>query len=122
VRSRGAAIHVEITDADVWAADVASGLMADQGSSEATETYLIELYRPGVRVDALTQMAAGVRDTVTQMQREGEHVAFVSSTIVPRDEYLQCVLQAASELLARDAFTRAGITFERISTAISVKE
>lgn len=93
--------------------------MPDQPSSEARETYLIELYRPGVRVDALTQMAGGVRDTVTQMQREGEHIAFVSSTIVPGDEYLQCVLQAASELLARDAFTRAGITFERISKAIS---
>ncbi len=95
--------------------------MPDRPSSEAGETYLVELYRPGVPVDALTQMAAGVRDTVTQMQREGEHVAFVSSTIVPGDEYFQCVLQAASEQLARDAFTRAGVAFERISTAISVE-
>ncbi len=95
--------------------------MADQPGGDATGTYLVELYRPGVRVDALTQLAAGVRDTVMQMQREGEHVAFVSSTIVPGDEYFQCVLQAASELLARDAFRRAGITFERISPAISVE-
>ncbi len=95
--------------------------MPGQPSSDAGGTYLIELYRPGVRVDALERMAAEVRDAVLELQGEGEEVAFVSSTIVPGDEYLQCVLRAASELHAREAFTRAGVAFERISTAISVE-
>ncbi len=94
--------------------------MPAQPGSEARETYLIELYRPGLQTDALTQLAGRIRDTVTQMQREGERVMLLSSTIVPTDEYLVCVLHAGSEGLVRRAFARAGIAFERLSPAISI--
>ncbi len=96
--------------------------MAEPAISHATATYLVELYRPGARVDALAHLAAKLRHTITSMQLEGEHVAFVSSTVVPGDEYVSCVVRAASELLVRDTFARAGIAFQRISTAISIHE
>lgn len=82
---------------------------------------MIELYRPGLRTEALASLAAGIRDTVTGMHHEGESIAFVSCTIVPDDEYFVCVLQATSERLARRAFARAGITFDRLSPAISIE-
>lgn len=96
--------------------------MAKPAISDATATYLVELYRPGVRVDALTLLAAKVRHTITVMQLEGEHVAFVSCTVVPGDEYVLCVVRATSERLARDAFARADIALQRISTAISLHQ
>ncbi|HEV2774212.1 MAG TPA: hypothetical protein VGV90_01340 [Solirubrobacteraceae bacterium] len=96
--------------------------MAEPAIGDATATYLVELYRPGLRVDALTLLAANVRHTISVMQLEGEHVAIVSSTIVPGDEYVLCVVQATSERLVRDAFARAGIALQRISAAISTHE
>ncbi len=62
-----------------------------------------------------------MRDAVLQMEREGSEVGYLSSTIVPGDDYFLFVLQAPSEQLVREAFARAGIPFERISTAISVE-
>jgi hypothetical protein len=84
------------------------------------QTYLVEHYRPGVQIDELTQSASLVRDAVGQMEREGKAVEYVSSTIVPRDEYFVAVVVAASEDLVREAYARAGIAFERISTAFSL--
>jgi len=42
----------------------------------------------------------------------------VRSTIVPGDEFFLCIFDAASEELVREAYARAGITFQRISTAL----
>ncbi len=93
------------------------------GSAEAStrQTYLVEHYRPGLDVEELERWAARVRDTVSELHREGGQVRFLRSTIVPRDESLLCVLEAASEELVRDAYARAGIPFERISAAIAVE-
>ncbi len=64
-------------------------------------------------------MVVFVRETVAGLEREGEPVRFVRSTIVPRDESFLCVLEAASEHAIRGAYARAGIPFERISAAIA---
>ncbi len=59
-----------------------------------------------------------VRDTAVAMEREGKPVRYLRSTIVPADESLLCVLEAATEELVREAYARAGIPFERLSTVI----
>jgi hypothetical protein len=94
--------------------------MADRATAQARRTYLVEHYRAGGRVEELRRSASHVRDTVAQMQREGKQVGFLSSTIVPGDEYFHSVLEAASEEPVREALARAGVPFERISPAISV--
>jgi hypothetical protein len=38
---------------------------------------------------------------------------------VPADEALLCVLEAGSEELVREVYTRAGVPFERLSVAIA---
>jgi hypothetical protein len=82
------------------------------------QAYLVEHYRPGLRIEELKRWASLVRRTVGELEREGRPVRFLRSTIVPRDESLLCVLEAESEELVREAYARAGIPFERISTAI----
>jgi len=80
--------------------------------------FLVEHYRPGLTADELGAWAARVRDTAGEMEREGKSVRYLRATIVPTDESLLCVFEAASEQLVRDAYARAGIPFERITAVI----
>ena len=91
-------------------------------TTDSWATYLIEGYRPGMPVEALTRAARRLRATAEQMAREGKPLRYVRSTIVPEDESCLFFIEAASESLIRDAYARAGVHFERISTAIPVEE
>jgi hypothetical protein len=92
--------------------------MASRAGAEARQTYLVEHYRPGLTVDAFRQWAVQLRETAVAMDREGKAVRYVRSAIVPADESLLCVLEAATEELVREMYARAGISFERLSTVI----
>jgi hypothetical protein len=92
--------------------------VASRADAEARQTYLVEHYRPELTVDGLKQWAARVRETAVEMEREGKPIRYLRSTIVPADESLLCLLEAASEQLVRDAYVRAGIPFERLSAVI----
>jgi Protein of unknown function (DUF4242) len=94
--------------------------MAPEASTEARRAYLVEHYRPGWDVAQLTSCIARVRETVLEMERTGEPVHYVRSTIVPSDESFLCVIEAASEELVGAAYARAGVEFERVTAAISV--
>ena len=82
------------------------------------ETFLVEHYRPGLTAEELGAWAARVRATTNEMEREGKAVRYLRATIVPRDEWLLCVLEAASEDLVREAYARAELPFERITAVI----
>lgn len=95
--------------------------MAIRAEAEARQTYLVEHYRPGCPVEALREWAARVQASADGMESEGKAIHYLRSTIVPADESLLCVLEASCDELVREAFTRAGVRFERLSTAISVE-
>ncbi len=84
------------------------------------QTYLIEHYRAGADAEELRRSAARVRDAVVEMEREGIEVRHLGSTIVTGDSYLASVLEAPEEGIACEAFHRAGISYERVSPAISM--
>jgi hypothetical protein len=92
--------------------------MASRESEEARRTYLVEHYRPGRSVDDLRQWAGRIRASAAEMEREGKAVRYLRSAIVPTDESLLCVLEAATEELVRETYARAGIPFERLSAVI----
>jgi 20S proteasome alpha/beta subunit len=93
--------------------------MARGATSETVQTYLVEHYRPGLHAPELGRLAARIREAVEELAREGASIRFVRSVIVPEDESLLCLLDAASEQLVRDAYARAGIPFERISATVA---
>ncbi len=93
--------------------------MPPRAAAGARQTYLVEHYRPGLDAEELRRSAARIRDAAGEMEGEGKPLRHVRSTIVPDDESLFCVFEAASEELVREAYARTGIPFERISTAIS---
>jgi hypothetical protein len=92
--------------------------VADRAVAEARQTYLVEHYRPGLTVDGLKQWAVRVREAAGELGREGKPVRYLRSTIVPADESLLCVLEAAGEELVREAYARAGLPFERLSIVL----
>ena len=93
-----------------------------RSNTETRETFLVEHYRPGLSADELGAWAARVREAAGEMERAGEPVRYLRATIVPTDESLLCVIEAASEGLVRAAYARAGIPFERITAVIPTKE
>ena len=82
------------------------------------QTYLVEHYWPGFTVEALQQCATRIRLAADEVGREGKPVRYVRSTIVPADESLLCLLEAATEELVHETYARAGIPCDRISPAI----
>jgi hypothetical protein len=82
------------------------------------ETFLVEHYRPGSTPAELAAMADSVRETAGELERMGEAVRYLRAAVVPTDESLLCVFEAASEDLVREAYARAGIRFERITAVI----
>lgn len=93
--------------------------MARRAVTDPRQTYLVENYHPGLGAGELQGMVSRIRDAVAEMTRDGKAIRHVRSTIVPADESFLCVIDAASEQLVRDAYTRAGVALERISPALS---
>jgi hypothetical protein len=86
------------------------------------QTFVIDHYRPGADLEEQRRQAGRLRDAVVEMARSGREIKYLSSTVVPEDDYFQSVVEAASELLVREAHARAGISFERISVAIPIDD
>lgn len=83
-------------------------------------TYLVEQYRPGNDAEALARYAKRVSAAASQLKNEGLSVRHVRSTIVPGEESLLCLIEAESEGLVRAVYSRAGVTFDRISEAVAL--
>ena len=84
------------------------------------ETYLVEHYEPGMGADGLEAAAAELRRAADALRYEGLALRYVRSTILPEDEALLSVLEAASPALARAAHERAGVPCDRVTRAIDV--
>jgi hypothetical protein len=89
---------------------------------EVPQTYLVEHYRPGLTAEELRMVATRVREAAAELELAGTPVRCVRAAIVPTDESLLCIFEAASEELVREAYARAGIAFDRITTVISDAE
>ena len=96
--------------------------MVPQRHSKYRQAYLVEHYGPGRQVEQLTRSVALVRAAVLEMERAGEPIGYIRSTIVPRDEAFLCIVEASSEHLVGEAYARAGVTIDRISAAITPEE
>ena len=80
--------------------------------------YLVEHYRPGRSAGELQQWAARVRVAAAELEGEGKPIRYLRAAIVPTDESLLCLLEAAGEELVHETYARAGLPFERLSAVI----
>ena len=74
-------------------------------------TFLVEHYLPGRRIGEL--------ETFARRIQAAEALRVLQTTVVPEDESVLCIVAASSERAVRAAYARAGIHFDRISTAIA---
>jgi hypothetical protein len=82
--------------------------MAQRAAADPRQTYLVENYHPGLSAEELRQIVSRIRDAVAEMTRDGNAIRCMRSAIVRLDESFLCVIEAASEELAREACAKHG--------------
>lgn len=84
-------------------------------------TFLVEQYWPGVTLEAFTEAAGRLGDSVIRLQREGAAIRTVAATLVPSDEAAYWIVDAPSSDLVEKACQGAGMGAERIVPAIDLR-
>jgi Protein of unknown function (DUF4242) len=81
--------------------------------------YVVERYLPGLsRSDLLRGLSRLERAEET---KQGSAVRYLGSTIVLEDEACFCAFEGPSEAAVAEANTRAGLSFDRIVPAVTVR-
>jgi hypothetical protein len=91
---------------------------ARQGSGPTT--FLVEHYWPGITADRFQIAAERVRKSAGLLADEGVCIRFLHSTLVPEDEAAFCVFAADSQAAVEEAYTRAGVPYERVLDALEI--
>jgi Protein of unknown function (DUF4242) len=84
-------------------------------------TFLVEHYWPGVTEAEFAAAAERVRASAAELGREGMSVRYLHSTLVPDDESAFCVFEAESAAAVAEAYTRAGLAYERLRDALQIR-
>jgi hypothetical protein len=83
-------------------------------------SYLVERYLPGLDRGELQHSLERLKTVTAEMRREGTSILYLGSTIVPEDEACFCSFDAPTEAVVREASRRAGLSFDRIVSAVAV--
>ena len=83
------------------------------------QSFLVEHYRPGITAEAFRTAMARVRASAAAMRRDGSPIRCLYSTLVPEDEAVLSVIDAASSELVEQLFARAGVRVDRIVTVLA---
>ncbi len=82
-------------------------------------TYLVEYYRPGHNAEALRRLVAYLEKTATEPEFQERPVRILESIVVPDDEALLIVFQAASEEAVVEFHQQAGQPMDRIVRSLA---
>lgn len=75
---------------------------------------------PGTTTECFCATAERVRATAGTMARGGTPIRHLRSIVVPVDEAVFCVFDAASMDLIEQLYDRAGVRFDRIVDALEI--
>ncbi|HLY14181.1 MAG TPA: nickel-binding protein [Candidatus Limnocylindrales bacterium] len=92
----------------------------DHVSSAPTRTFLVERYWPGVDEAIAQRVVASLERAARSMTAEGTPVAHVGSILMPADEVVFSLIEAADEQAARQVNERADVPLDRIAAAITL--
>ena len=81
------------------------------------QTYLVERYVPGMRLDRIRDGVVRCRQVASEMRSEGLAIRHVQSLVVIEDELCLCRFLAASAALVEEANRRSDFPYSRISLA-----
>lgn len=83
------------------------------------QSFLVEHYRPGITEEAFRATIARVRSSAAAMRRDGSAIRCLHATLVPEDEAMLSVVDAASSDQVEQLFARAGVRVDRIVGALA---
>jgi hypothetical protein len=81
--------------------------------------FLVEAYVPAAVAHDTHSGVDGVADAAGELSREGTPVRLLHAIFVPEDETGFYLYQARSSEAVREAATRAGLRFERVTEALT---
>jgi hypothetical protein len=82
--------------------------------------YIVERYLPDLDREELLRSLERLKAVSADLRREGTPVRYLGSTIVLEDEACFCNFEAPSEAAVAEANRRAGLSFDRIVSAVAV--
>ena len=80
---------------------------------EQTQSFLAELYRPGVREEALAERLARADEAALQLRGQGRRVDLRGTILVRTDETVFCLFDGREDDV-RAAGELAGLSFARV--------
>lgn len=83
-------------------------------------TFVAERYWPGVSAASLEAAVSRSNRSAKEMRREGRHIRYVRSTLVPADETVFCFFEAADLQEVVELNERAELSFDRIVEAVTL--
>jgi hypothetical protein len=96
--------------------------MSNPGGQQTAgvSTYLVEHYWPGITAERFERAADQVRRSADAMARAGVRIRLLHSTLVPDDDAAFCVFEAESRAVVEEAYSRAGVPYERVLEALQI--
>ena len=88
--------------------------------SPQTRTFLVERYWPGVDEVMARSVVSSLERAARAMTAEGIPVEHVGSILMPADQVVFSLIEAADEQAARQVNERADIPLDRIAAAIAL--
>lgn len=86
-----------------------------------TTTFLVEGYWPNARMEAFSEAARRLTESVEGLRREGFAIRTVAATLVPGDEAAYWIVDGPSAEVVALACSRAGVEVDRIVRAIELR-
>jgi hypothetical protein len=85
------------------------------------QTFLVERYWPGVDEAIARSVVSSLERAARAMTSEGTPVEHVGSILMPADQVVFSLIEAADEGSAREVNERADIPLDRIAAAIPLR-
>ena len=93
----------------------------DLASKPPTRTYLVERYWPGIDEPKARTVLSKLERVARDMTRDGTPVQHVVSILMPGDQVVFSLIEAADEAAVRSVNERADIPTDRIAAAIALR-
>lgn len=93
----------------------------EQSDDTVTRTFLVERYWPGIDEGRLRDVLVELERAARVMSAEGIPVAHAGSILMPVDQVVFSLIEAADEGAVRSVNERAGMPMDRISAAIALQ-
>jgi uncharacterized protein DUF4242 len=93
----------------------------ERTAATPTRTFLVERYWPGIDEATARTVLSNLERAARVMTHEGTPVEHVVSILMPADQVVFSLIEAADEAAVRSVNERAAIPMDRIAAAIALR-